>query len=315
MVDSKTIKGCSSFEYQSYKKQLFKLYNYAIKKHGKPDLILANFSFYAGRAAVDIAKKNSLPCITIEHYGYLLGERITRYQAKALGYTLNNSTKYICVSHALKNAVMRHSRNDSVSIDVIPNAIAPEYKYYAPSKKNVFTFLVVGNLYIGKRIQMLVKAFSEAFEKDKDVQLRIVGDGNQAEIIKKLIEFSGEESRIVMLGRLQKDKILEEYKRCDCFVLPSEHETFGIVYREAMAVGRPIITTNHQGFEGNWSDNWGIRIAVDDKEALRESLIYMRENYQTYNNELISQECLSMYSELTVMSELEKVINECVGVK
>lgn len=109
-----------------------------------------------------------------------------------------------------------------------------------------------------------------------------------------------------MLGSLNKEKMLEEYKKCNCFVLPSEHETFGIVYREAMAIGRPIITTNHQGFANDWNDAYGLLIDIDDERQLINALLDMQSKINTYDLKTlktISTMCLSKYSEQVVMKK------------
>ena len=61
------------------KRKITELFDAAVKKHGRPDLILANFSLFSGRAMVDIAEKHRIPCMVIEHYGHLLGKNVSKY--------------------------------------------------------------------------------------------------------------------------------------------------------------------------------------------------------------------------------------------
>jgi len=48
-------------------------------------------------------------------------------------------------------------------------------------------------------------------------------------------------SRAVALGPLPRADLLDAYDACDVFVLPSEHESFGIVFLEAWLRGKPVI--------------------------------------------------------------------------
>lgn len=47
--------------------------------------------------------------------------------------------------------------------------------------------------------------------------------------------------RAVHLGPLPRAELLDAYDACDVFVLPSEHESFGIVFLEAWMRGKPVI--------------------------------------------------------------------------
>lgn len=50
---------------------------------------------------------------------------------------------------------------------------------------------------------------------------------------------------MVPLGRLSDTELVEAYNRCDIFVFPSRLEGFGRPVAEAMACGKPVVTTNY----------------------------------------------------------------------
>ena len=55
--------------------------------------------------------------------------------------------------------------------------------------------------------------------------------------------------KILLLGQLMSNnQIIDLHRSCDCFVLPHRAEGFGMPHLEAMAAGKPVITT---GFSGN----------------------------------------------------------------
>ena len=67
-----------------------------------------------------------------------------------------------------------------------------------------------------------------------------------------------EEAEKFLKEEYEEDEVAEEMRRCDSFVLASEHETFGVVYIEALACGKPVIGTYNGGDEDIIKDYNGI---------------------------------------------------------
>ena len=67
-------------------------------------------------------------------------------------------------------------------------------------------------------------------------------------------------------------EIVKVYEECDCFVLPSAGETFGVVYVEAMAAGLPVIATRCGGPEDFVNEDNGILIISEIKDMHNESI-------------------------------------------
>lgn len=277
------------------------------EEQGKPDLIVSHFYQYAGWAAVRISREFAIPLIHIEHAGWILKGISNTFEIEKLKCVLDNSCSFICVSKSLKDAICKATGTNN-NIAVIPNMISDCFTYKPPIQKDKFVFFSAGNLYEGKRFSLLIEAFCSAFTKSDNVELRIAGSGYLEPKLTAMITEMNRKNQIVLLGALDKSHMLTEYTYCDCFVLPSEHETFGIVYREAMACGRPIITTNHQGFTNDWDDDYGLRIQIDNKEDLIKSLVEMRSNYKRYDGQLISNRCIAQYSSKNVISMYDNIL-------
>ena len=90
------------------------------------------------------------------------------------------------------------------------------------------------------------------------------------------------------LGLLNKQQILEEMSTSDIFVLPSVHETFGLVYAEAMTQGLPVIYTRGQGFDGQYKDG-EVGYAVDCHNAheIANRILDILSNYRSISNNCI----------------------------
>lgn len=276
-----------------------RLYEKAVERYGKPDIIYAHF-YAAAYSAIRIASKSNVPVVVMEHSGELMKSHLHFRETVLLKYVINHSCKYIATTSNLKTMVKKHTRTKK-AIEVISNIVDDSFSFYPLQNSNTFTYVAVSRLEYDKRIDMLINAFCEAFNKNENVCLRIGGMGSEYAHLQHLIESAGRNNQIKLLGVLKRNDVVTEIRNSSCFVLPSRHETFGLVWREALCVGRPVITTDHGGFSSyDWNDEFGIMIPVDDKPALVEALRNIKTNYDKYNLEHISTQNRKMYSSKVV---------------
>lgn len=101
--------------------------------------------------------------------------------------------------------------------------------------------LFVGRLVGYKGVEVLVQAMQSVA-----ATALVVGDGPLRGPLEALAAASGVASRVRFLGHLDDDSVVAHLHACDLFVLPSvtRAETFGVVQLEAMACGRPVVSTN-----------------------------------------------------------------------
>ena len=102
--------------------------------------------------------------------------------------------------------------------------------------------LFVGQFREYKGLPFLIQAMTQI---QGDVIATLVGDGPCRTEVERLIQETGLTDRIFLPGRLSDEEIIAHYHACDLFVLPSHRrsEAFGIVQLEAMACGKPVIST------------------------------------------------------------------------
>ncbi|MEI8061172.1 MAG: glycosyltransferase family 4 protein [Candidatus Berkelbacteria bacterium] len=105
--------------------------------------------------------------------------------------------------------------------------------------------LTVGRLSKFKNINTLVTAISEL--KNKEVKLKIVGDGEEKSSLIKLARELKISSRVEILSGLSDSQVADAYAKAKVFVLCSKEEPFGMVPVEAMASGTMAIADNSGG--------------------------------------------------------------------
>ncbi|MBI4215315.1 MAG: glycosyltransferase, partial [Parcubacteria group bacterium] len=105
-----------------------------------------------------------------------------------------------------------------------------------------------------KGLSILIQSFTQIKNHAK---LIIAGEGELREEYEKLVLRLGLSAKIHFMGAVADDELLDYYRFCDVFVLPSltRGEAFGLVLVNAMAVGKPVIASNLPG----------VRTVVDDE--------------------------------------------------
>ena len=287
-------------------KHVKKMFNGAISEYGIPDVIYCHFSYPTGKICVKLSKQYSIRLVVEEHGGMYFSNKIDRYYINNLKIVLKDSHAFITVSESLKNRLSSLTGfNDMI---VIPNLIDPMFTFQNRIKKEKFRFFSAGNLVESKRFPLLIDCFKACLDSKHNAELVIAGDGPDKDLISKYIYKLGLENNVSLLGRLSRKRILEEYKLCDCFALLSEHETFGIVYREAMAVGRPVVTTNNQGMAEGWDDSYGFMVEVDNRKQGATAMIDIMDKYEKFNLETISNKTIKLFSSDSVAERIASIL-------
>ena len=131
--------------------------------------------------------------------------------------------------------------------------------------------LFVGRLVAYKGVDVLV----DAMRSVAAVAL-LVGNGPQRMALQRRVEVLGLGDRVKFLGEVSDDELAALYHACDVFVLPSitRQEAFGVVQLEAMASGKPVISTDLGTGVGwvNHHGETGLVVPPGDVPALRDAM-------------------------------------------
>jgi glycosyltransferase involved in cell wall biosynthesis len=101
----------------------------------------------------------------------------------------------------------------------------------------------VGRLCEQKGQLLLVKAIDRLARKGVRVELVLAGDGELRSEAERLIAHCGLADRIRITGWIDGVRVREEILRARALVLPSLSEGLPVALMEAMALGRPVLTT------------------------------------------------------------------------
>jgi glycosyltransferase involved in cell wall biosynthesis len=98
---------------------------------------------------------------------------------------------------------------------------------------------------------------------------------NIDKVIKACKDLEGFELTVIK-GGVAREKVLEIMRESDIFILPSVHETFGMVYLEAMASGCITVCTKNDGIDGIIKDGENGFTVEPTVQAVRELLLKIK---------------------------------------
>jgi len=130
-------------------------------------------------------------------------------------------------------------------------------------------FVCVGRLCEQKGQLLLLEAARQLMMRGVEFELVLIGDGEMRPDVDAFIVRHGLQQRIRVTGWLLNEAVVEQIRQARALVLPSFAEGLPVVLMEAMALGRPVITTFVAGIpELVESGTNGWLVPAGDIEAL-----------------------------------------------
>ncbi len=276
---------------------------FVFSKWGVPDILHAH-CWNSGIDAKRISQGWKIPYVITEHGSDVLMHKLNCIEKKKACAVYRDAQTVICVSNKLKQSLRAYSDREVL---VIPNVI-PDYMKITcnniDKSNSSFRFVTVCNLVESKRVDLIIKSLAVLSKDFDNLELWIVGDGKQDKYLRELVAATTNSKNIVFLGRLANSQLPQIYAKCDCFVLASNYETFGVVYIEAMACGLPVIATKCGGPEEFVNETNGIMIDINNEEELSFAMREMLNAKNRYNSDIISSNVINKFGGRAVGEKL-----------
>jgi colanic acid/amylovoran biosynthesis glycosyltransferase len=142
----------------------------------------------------------------------------------------------------------RHYEIDPANVEVIRCSV--DTQEYRPEKK--FIILIVGFFVERKGHEVLFKAVKQLAQND--IEVWVVGDEGAENVtvdVPAIATRLAVNHQVAFFGKLSGNALKAVYRSCDVFCLPCRTDSngvaegFPVALMEAMAFGKPVITTRH----------------------------------------------------------------------
>jgi glycosyltransferase involved in cell wall biosynthesis len=284
-----------------------------------PECIHAHGIYPAGLAAVLIGHRLGIPAVVTEHWGQLpvrLAE--SRLLRAAVGFTLKRATRIVAVSDFLAREI--RAIESKAQLEVAPNIVDSSFFARKPprgrSAKPDARFLFVGSLRdTRKGLNDLLPALRQYSDLPCAIpfSLAVIGDGGLKEEFQRTAYALDLGDRVLFLGNRSRGEVASAMEDCDVYMMPSRYETFGVVYAEAMACGKPVIACSGGPAEEIVPPWAGAFASPGNVSELARAIAHVVANLPHYERDRIIAYARSSFGEDAVVKAISGIYERAIS--
>jgi glycosyltransferase involved in cell wall biosynthesis len=295
---SKGIRAKIAFNFMFFKAH-FIGWRYIRKSWGHEDLMHVNVIDRAGYFTLMINLLKGTPYVITEHstpdIKFVKGEtNKTHVPLKFLkGAVLKRS--YFANVDSKASLDYLHKVGFTGNFGIIQNVVEinPDYLTSAGNKKDGIKRAVhISILNERKNVSDIIRAFVYLYNdlNKKNIELHIIGNGEQKEALKKLASENGIlDNCVIFHGYVDDAEKLKILTDADFHILNSDEEGFSVVTAEAILYGIPVIATKCGGPEDFVTKETGLLIDRRNLDQLKEAILYMVEHSEEYDPKTLQE--------------------------
>ena len=150
--------------------------------------------------------------------------------------------------------------------------------------------LFIGRFDRNKNALGLIHAFLALRGARPELKLSLVGSAGPLEHKVRQLAMSHPESIMFHGPVAPGPELIGICRASDVFAMASHHETFGLVYVEALSQGLPVLFTRGQGIDGTFSENIGVGVDAASVADIQRGLAEMIDNYAGFDTSQVNFE-------------------------
>lgn len=203
-----------------------------------------------------------------------------------------------------------------MGVDCQKFSFTPRY----PSSDGKVRIVSVARLVEKKGIEYGIRAIAKLAKANQSIEYNVIGDGPLRSDLQELIKQLNVENTVKLLGWKEQDEVVEILNKSHVLLAPSitsqdgDQEGIPVVLMEAMAMGMPVVSTQHSGIPELVQDKvTGFLAPERDIDNLANKLSYLIEHPELwlemgkagrkhieeyYNIHKLNQQLVNIYQQL-----------------
>lgn len=254
----------------------------------KPDLVQVNVLTRCGVLAWLLWRFRRVPYVVVEHWTRYLHKRVCfrNFVHKMLTQIVVKNAKCILpVSEDLGKAMQRRGLSPGV-YGKINNVVDDFFFEDVETEKRARKRILHISCFLDKQknISGILRATRQLLCERDDFELVLVGVGVDYDRIKAYSEsLSFPEGTIRFVGEQTPEEVSKWLSNSDFLVMFSNYETAGVIFSEAMASGKPIVSTKVGVLADQQNCDVGKLLDIGDEQGLKNAIGWMLDHYTDYD--------------------------------
>ena len=268
-------------------------------KEGRPVSLIHLYVLQKNLMMGLIAKISlGIPYVISEQSTYYVDGRLEKanwFYNRMVALVFSKAKSFHAVSNYLKKAIDTKLKVSKQSV-VIPNVVdIGLFGYQERQPNQQLTFVHVSNMVHQKNVEGMINALAIVRKRNPNFILNLVGP--MPDKIREMIAVLQLQDHVVIWNQRNYEEVAEIIQQSDIFVFFTRYETFGCVIIEANAAGLPVVVTDLEVTRELITENkTGLFVEDDNVVGLSEKLVFMMDNFSTFNRREIADGTASRFN-------------------
>lgn len=193
-------------------------------------------------------------------------------RSRSLGVKARRAAFVVAITGYCRDRILAEAPDVAGKVHIVHCGIDPQDFAFDGAAPDTSRIVCVGRLCFNKGQRHIPAAVARVKDEFPDLVIDLLGGGDDEALIRQEIAKYGVEKQVVLHGWATGAQVRDTLRKSRALLLPSYAEGLPIVIMEALAVGRPVLTTRITGIPELVDAGCGWLFEPGDIDAIADAL-------------------------------------------